>query len=478
MAVPPQSSADGGGRRERLGQTSNGPCSSPGGDRQSERHEAPKRGRGQGGQAQPLADGRLELARQESLLSLMAASPRLQRQCACGAPSAGGGSCVACEAKVSPGAGQKLQAKLAIGPADDPLEREADQVAERVTRMEAPSATPLDLGQHVRPMVSRSTEGAAVAGEAPASVHATLASPGQPLAPSVRAFFEPRFGADFSQVRVHTDDLAQQSARDAHALAYTVGSHVVFGAGRYAPSSPEGQRLLAHELAHVVQQSQAELRVRREEVWEGEQLDAEQAAGQAPRETCGPEISKALDKTLNDVQSKFVAANRVTRDMACLTLISVATGGFAWDIHELNSDAYKDWIGHYQGCATEACGSSVAVSGQCHYPDTVNYALFGTAMRLCYNYYRNVADKYAEEYYSEEAMKTYISSWKKAKVWKSVFGKTHEAGATNWAVLGWHGYKPGRVLSAELPDCDPSCGDYLGEFTWTWLGLHTPKADE
>lgn len=75
------------------------------------------------------------------------------------------------------------------------------------------------------------------------------------MSASTRAFFEPRFGQDFSQVRVHADREAQQSARDVNALAYTVGSHVVFGDGRYAPGTPDGQRLLAHELAHVVQQS-------------------------------------------------------------------------------------------------------------------------------------------------------------------------------------------------------------------------------
>jgi hypothetical protein len=82
-----------------------------------------------------------------------------------------------------------------------------------------------------------------------------LVSPGQPLSASTRAFFEPRFGTDLSHVRVHTDGAAQQSARDINALAYTVGSHVVFGAERYAPSSTEGRRLLAHELTHVSQQS-------------------------------------------------------------------------------------------------------------------------------------------------------------------------------------------------------------------------------
>ncbi len=102
--------------------------------------------------------------------------------------------------------------------------------------------------------VSRKAEGAVV-GEAPRSVHSTLRSPGQPLAASTRAFFEPRFRQDLSQVRVHTDPEAQQSARDVNALAYTVGSHVVFGAGRYSPGASDGQRLLAHELTHVVQQS-------------------------------------------------------------------------------------------------------------------------------------------------------------------------------------------------------------------------------
>ncbi|MBX9585334.1 MAG: DUF4157 domain-containing protein [Gemmataceae bacterium] len=65
---------------------------------------------------------------------------------------------------------------------------------------------------------------------------------------------EPRFGHDFSRVRVHTDAAAEQSARDVNARAYTVGNHVVFGAGGYTPSTGEGGRLLAHELAHVVQQ--------------------------------------------------------------------------------------------------------------------------------------------------------------------------------------------------------------------------------
>ena len=88
----------------------------------------------------------------------------------------------------------------------------------------------------------------------PPIVHEALRSPGQPLDPATRAFFEPRFGYDFSHVRVHTDNIAANSARAVNALAYTVGTDVAFATKRYAPATLEGKRLLAHELAHVVQQ--------------------------------------------------------------------------------------------------------------------------------------------------------------------------------------------------------------------------------
>ena len=65
---------------------------------------------------------------------------------------------------------------------------------------------------------------------------------------------EPRFGHDFSAVRVHTDASAADSAKAVNALAYAAGQHVVFGSNRYSPGTSEGKRLLAHELAHVVQQ--------------------------------------------------------------------------------------------------------------------------------------------------------------------------------------------------------------------------------
>lgn len=82
-----------------------------------------------------------------------------------------------------------------------------------------------------------------------------LATPGAPLQSSIRRDMEHHFGADFSSVRIHADAAAAQSAAELGANAYTVGRDIVFGAGRHAPESPEGRRLLAHELTHVLQQS-------------------------------------------------------------------------------------------------------------------------------------------------------------------------------------------------------------------------------
>ena len=92
--------------------------------------------------------------------------------------------------------------------------------------------------------------------EIPPIVHDVLRSPGQPLDADTRAFMEPRFGHDFSKVRVHADMKAAESARAVNAQAYTVGRDVVFGAGQYAPATTSGRQLLAHELTHALQQGQ------------------------------------------------------------------------------------------------------------------------------------------------------------------------------------------------------------------------------
>src|SRR5215217_8995003 len=110
--------------------------------------------------------------------------------------------------------------------------------------------------------LQRAAVSSPLAGSVPPLVHEVLRSPGQPLDAATRAFMEPRFGHDFSTVRVHNDARAAESARAVNALAYTVGHDMAFGAGQYVPETSEGRRLVAHELAHVVQQITASNQLR------------------------------------------------------------------------------------------------------------------------------------------------------------------------------------------------------------------------
>lgn len=131
------------------------------------------------------------------------------------------------------------------------------------------------------------------ASEIPSGVREVLGSPGQSLDPAVRAFMEPRFGFDFGRVRVHADAKAGESAKAVDAQAYAVGQHVVFGPAQYAFGVDEGRRLLAHELAHVVQQSSADreppaasgLRDIAEAEAEAEAAERIVSGGRAPRIT-------------------------------------------------------------------------------------------------------------------------------------------------------------------------------------------------
>jgi hypothetical protein len=167
-----------------------------------------------------------------------------------------------------------VQPKLAVGAVDDPLEHEADRVAEQVMRMPDPggrvSAGVVQVSRKcdgcreeedkekkespVRLKASMSA-GGAVGGEAPPIVGDVLGSSGRPLDEGSQMFFGPRFGRGFADIRIHTDATAVESARSVGALAYTAGRHIVFGAGQYAPSTSAGKALLAHELAHTVQQT-------------------------------------------------------------------------------------------------------------------------------------------------------------------------------------------------------------------------------
>ncbi len=144
--------------------------------------------------------------------------------------------------------GLALRPKLAVGRPGDRYEQEADRVAAQMMGMAAPGHTP-------DPAPGINTPSA--------SPVATLGG-GKPLPEATRAFFEPRFGHSFANVRVFADGRAAHSARAYNARAYTVGRDVVFGAGQYAPGTQAGKSLLAHELTHVAQQANTSPRVQRQ----------------------------------------------------------------------------------------------------------------------------------------------------------------------------------------------------------------------
>lgn len=161
-----------------------------------------------------------------------------------------------------------IQTQLAISQPGDEFEREAAGVSEQVVRMPEPQPqrtcacggacptcqTERPGQEHERVQTKRVQTGDTGQIAAPPSVHEAAATSGQPLDPATRGFMEPRFGRDFSRVRVHADAGAAGSAEAIDARAYTVGHHIVFGAGEYRPGTADGRRLLAHELAHVAQQ--------------------------------------------------------------------------------------------------------------------------------------------------------------------------------------------------------------------------------
>jgi hypothetical protein len=132
-----------------------------------------------------------------------------------------------------------VQTPVRISTPDDASEQQAEQIADAVTRND------------VFPADQAVMAPTPLAGGPMPAAHPLLASPSSPLGPHERAFMEPRFGFDFSQVRVHADGQSAASARAVNARAYTIGGHIVFGQGEHPARD---RRLLAHELAHVVQQ--------------------------------------------------------------------------------------------------------------------------------------------------------------------------------------------------------------------------------
>lgn len=200
----------------------------------------------------------------------------LQRQCACGQHSPGGGECEACREK-----GEKTLQRSAIG--------------------------------------------AVTTDTVPTIVHKVLNAPSQPLDAGARAYMEPRFGHDFSRVRVHTGSMAAESARAVNARAYTVGHDVVFGAGKYTPATTAGRALIAHELTHVVQHDRT------------------------PPGTSGPVLARAQEPTLSEAAKTGTPLKKQALSrMDVLTLASMPP--------DQRKAFYVDKLGPFENQLRESAG--------------------------------------------------------------------------------------------------------------------------
>ena len=165
-----------------------------------------------------------------------------------------------------------LQRKLMVGPANDPLEQEADQTAQRVMTLPA-TTLPSEQQQPVqrqagleeeelqaKPAVQRSSaDGFEAGAEIEQQLEANRGG-GSPLPNETRAFMEPRFKADFSAVRVHADGQAADLSRSVQAQAFAHGNDIYFNEGKFSPGTDAGKQLLAHELTHTIQQGVSSLR--------------------------------------------------------------------------------------------------------------------------------------------------------------------------------------------------------------------------
>lgn len=171
-------------------------------------------------------------------------------------------------------------ASLQVSSPHDSAEREASDVARRVVQMPAPAAASVrttsprllaraSASSAGATLLQREGEGpAAVDGQTTARIQASRGG-GQPLSAPLRRFMEPRFGADFSRVRIHTDAQAQQLSQRLDARAFTTGRDIYFNAGQYAPDTASGRELIAHELAHTIQQGESPRAVQRSELTSG-----------------------------------------------------------------------------------------------------------------------------------------------------------------------------------------------------------------
>lgn len=219
----------------------------------------------------------------------------------------------------NPTGGVPLQAKLTIGQPGDVYEQEADSVADMILQRQCttPECEEEEIVQRQideeedEPLQMRQMVPAVENSQDITEQILHQKGSGKPLEQDTRKFMESRFGYDFGEVRVHTDSQAGEMARDLNAEAFTVGRNVYFGSGRYNPVTNSGQRLLAHELTHLVQQGKVDTNV------PGIQLQGEGAGGgaaSADHRFTAEGVSVVVRRRCSPADFGFATVETATRD--------------------------------------------------------------------------------------------------------------------------------------------------------------------
>jgi hypothetical protein len=253
-----------------------------------------------------------------------------------------------------------------VGSEHDPLEHEADRTAERIL---SPSFTPSTLSR------TPSNQDAD-----PGTVRELLGGPGHALDSASRAFFEPRFASDLSAVRVHSGPAAFTAASRVSARAFTLGNHIAFAPGEYAPHGPAGRRLLAHELAHVTQQARTTATVIRRRALEA----FEQPASPSSRKdqiiaiTAEYGAHVGVAHLAHDAQTVPVSITENKMPIGTWYLHQQHDGAYAWDrsidpslrhlafrwvnpyISKQIKETYYDWAPTVEITITPRSGASVS----------------------------------------------------------------------------------------------------------------------
>jgi hypothetical protein len=235
-----------------------------------------------------------------------------------------------------------LQAKLKIGQPDDMYEKEADRVAEQVVRMteECPECLEEEEIIQTKPVSGSTFE---VKPEIESRIQ-SLKGSGQPLSSSSRNFFEPRFGVDFSRVRVQQNTKAEETTASLGARAFTQGNDIWLGQGE----STSDKRLMAHELTHVVQQGGMSS--------SSNYINCDNG-GASPPGTCGPDITQVIITHLNDV---------VSQGQGDLSWIWVTGARELQGYARRNGPRIRSAAASVSGCPSDGdCGGSYTVGGHC-----------------------------------------------------------------------------------------------------------------